>query len=132
MAYLRPSKLVSEVFNKVAMRFGIAGSETLVVRGRRSGAEQAIPVIPVDHEGVRYIVSSRGESEWVRNLRAAGECEIRNKTGTQRYRATEVPVDQRAGVITAYRAKAGRTVASYWKKLPDDADHPTFRLEPLR
>lgn len=131
MAYLRPSKFVSGVFNKVAMRFGIGGSETLVVRGRRTGNEQTIPVIPVDHEGVRYVVSSRGESEWVRNMRAAGECEIRSKSGSRRYRATEVPVDQRAGVITAYRAKAGRTVTAYWKKLPNDADHPTFRLEPI-
>lgn len=131
MAYLRPPKLVSGVFNKVAMRFGLGGSETLVVRRRRSGTEQTIPVIPVEHEGVRYVVSSRGESEWVRNLRPAGECEIRSKSGTRRYRATEVPVDQRAGVIAAYRTKAGRTVTSYWQKLPDDADHPVFRLEPL-
>lgn len=131
MAYLRPPKFVSGVFNKVAMRFGIGGSETLVVRGRRSGAEQSIPVIPVDHEGVRYIVSTRGESEWVRNLRVVGECEIRSKNGVRRYRATEVPVEQSAAIIAAYRTKAGRTVTGYWKKLPDDADHPTFRLDPI-
>jgi hypothetical protein len=39
-----------------------------------------------------------------------------------------VPVEQRSAVIAAYRAKAGREVNGYWKKLPADADHPVFRL----
>ncbi len=28
-----------------------------------------------------------------------------------------------------YREVAGKTVAGYWKKLPDPEDHPTFRIE---
>ena len=44
------------------------------------------------------------------------------------YRAEEVPVGERAPIIAAYRAKAGREVDGYWKKLPADADHPVFRL----
>lgn len=131
MAYLRPPLFTRKVFNALAMRFGISGVQTLAVRGRKTGNEQTIPVIPVDHDGARYLVSPRGETEWVRNVRATnGEVELRSKEGTERYSATEVPVAERDAIIEAYRAKAGRTVAAYWKKLPDPADHPTFRLTP--
>ena len=37
---------------------------------RRSKQPQEIPVIPVDVGGTKYVVSTRGESEWVKNLRA--------------------------------------------------------------
>lgn len=132
MAYLRPPLLVRKVFNRVAMALGLAGSTVLAVPGRRTGEMQEIPVIPVDHDGSRYLVSTRGESEWVRNLRAAGgRVELRRRgRPAERYRAVEVPVDERGPVIEAYRAKAGRTVEAYWRKLPDPVDHPTFRLEP--
>jgi hypothetical protein len=130
MAYLKPPLFVKRVFNPLAMRFGIGGSTELVVRRRTSGEPQRIPVIPVDHDGDRYIVSTRGESEWVRNARKAGRLELKGKEGDQHFRVTEVPVEQRAAIIAAYRAKAGKTVETYWKQLPDDADHPVFRLEP--
>jgi hypothetical protein len=39
-------------------------------------------------------------------------------------------VTRQVPIIDAYRAKAGRMVDTYWKRLPDPADHPTFRLEP--
>jgi deazaflavin-dependent oxidoreductase (nitroreductase family) len=132
MPYLKPPYFVRKVFNPVAMRFGMSGSEALVVERRRSGEPQRIPVIPIEHDGARYVVSTRGESDWVRNVRAAGEVELEGKGGTERLRAIEVPAAERAPIIEAYRAKAGRTVEAYWKKLPDPADHPVFRLEPPR
>ena len=128
MAYLKPPFFVRRVFNPLAMRFGLGGAETLVVRRRRSGAEQRVPVISVEVDGARYVVSTRGETEWVRNVRAAGTLELGPASGTRRYTATDVPVEQRATIIEAYRKKAGRTVEAYWKQLPDPADHPTFRL----
>ena len=130
MAYLKPPVITQKVFNPLARRLGAFGTETLVVRRRRSGTEQLIPVIPVEHGGARHVVSTRGESEWVRNVRAAGEVELRGKGSAQRFRAVEVPLAERAPIIAAYREKAGRTVETYWKQLPDAADHPVFRLEP--
>jgi hypothetical protein len=126
MAYLKPPTMVSKVFNQIVMRFGIGGSTELAIRRRRSGTTQKIPVVPVDVDGSRYVVSARGESQWVRNLRAAGEAEL----GGQAYAAIEVPVAERDPIIAAYREKAGRAVANFWKQLPDAADHPTFRLDP--
>ena len=126
MAYLKPPTMVRKVFNPLAMRLGIGGSMTLAVRRRASGATQKVPVIPVELGGVRYVVSTRGESDWVRNLRAAGRVEL----GGRDYAATEVPVAEREAIIAAYRTKAGRTVVTYWKTLPNAQDHPTFRLDP--
>lgn len=129
MAYLKPPFFVKNVFNKLAMATGVSGTVTLAVPGRRSGGEQKIPVIPVEVDGERYVVSTRGEAEWVRNARQAKRVTLRGKkawAGT--YTATEVPVTERAPIIAAYREAAGSTVTTYWKQLPDDADHPVFRL----
>jgi F420H(2)-dependent quinone reductase len=131
MAYLKPPLFARRVFNPLAKRFGIGGAVTLVVRRRHTGEPQSIPVIPVEHEGVRYVVSTRGESDWVRNLRAAaGRGELRRRGTPEPFLASEVPVADRPPIIAAYRAVAGKTVEAYWKKLPDAADHPVFRIEP--
>jgi deazaflavin-dependent oxidoreductase (nitroreductase family) len=127
--YLRPPLLVRKVFNPIVMRFGIGGSQAVTVAGRRTGQPRTVPVIPVVHEGATYLVSPRGETEWVRNLRAAGGCEL-GRHGRQRpMRATELPVAERPAVIAAYRSVAGRSVRSFFESLPDPADHPVFRVE---
>lgn len=131
MPYMRPPLFVRRVFNPLAMRFGIGGSERLEVAGRRTGRLHAVPVIPVDHEGARYLVSPRGETDWVRNLRAAGEARLGRHGRERRVRATEVPMPERVAVIAAYRVVAGRAVRSLFEALPDPADHPTFRVETL-
>ena len=130
MAYLKPPLITRRLFNPLAMRLGIGGTVTLAVRARRTGQVQTIPVIPVEHDGARYVVSTRGESDWVRNLRAAEKAELRSRGGREAVRATEVPVEERPPIIAAYRAVVGRTVETYFAKLPDPADHPVFRIEP--
>lgn len=125
MAYRRPAWFIRTVFNPIAMKTGIGGSETLAVARRRSGGMQEVPVTPVEHEGVRYVVSARGETEWAKNLRAAG--------GKARLEGTEVtlselPVADRAPILATYQAKVGKAVAAHFKALPDAADHPVFRI----
>jgi hypothetical protein len=125
MAYLKPNAFVKSVFNKLAMMFGIGGAVTLVVKGRKSGTPQSIPVIPVEQGGAKYIVSTRGESEWVRNLRATGTCELQGKS----YAAEEIAVEERPPIIEAYKKVAGENVVGqYFAALPDPTDHPIFRL----
>ncbi|MGI8421970.1 MAG: nitroreductase/quinone reductase family protein [Gaiellaceae bacterium] len=125
MAYLKPPLFVRRVFNPIAMRFVIGGSTTLGVVGRRSGVLQQVPVIPIEHDGVRYVVSARGETDWVKNLRAAGTA----KLGGEPIRVTEVPVGERPPILETYKAVAGRAVASLFKQLPEPGDHPVFRIE---
>jgi deazaflavin-dependent oxidoreductase (nitroreductase family) len=130
MAYLRPPLVVRRVLNPLAMRLGLAGTATLEVPGRRTGRPTRVPVIPVEHEGGRYLVSTRGEADWVRNLRASGRGAIRRRGREVAVRAAELPAAERAPVIAAYRHRVGRMVDAYFTRLPDPADHPVFRIEP--
>ncbi len=78
-------------------------------------------------------MSTRGEADWVRNLRAAGgKGELRSRATTEAFRAAEVPVDERPPIVAAYRLVAGKMVDSYFAKLPDPVDHPVFRIEPAK
>ncbi|AKK26002.1 nitroreductase/quinone reductase family protein [Mycobacterium sp. EPa45] len=131
MAYLKPPWFTAKVFNKIAMATGVSGTETLTVTARSSGQEQKIPVISVEVDGTRYLVSTRGESQWVKNVRANPVVILDTKVGAARFTAAEVPVDARPPVLAAYRAKAGKTVDGYFTKLPDAADHPVFSLDPV-
>ncbi|KHO27911.1 nitroreductase/quinone reductase family protein [Mycolicibacterium setense] len=126
MAYLKPPWFVRAVFNRIAMATGIGHSETLTVTTRVSKQPQQIPVVVPEVDGVKYLVSTRGESEWVRNIRANPQVTL----GGSSYLAAEVPVDQRAPIIAAYRPLAGKVVEGYFRDLPDDADHPVFALTP--
>lgn len=132
MAYLAPPWFTRKVFNPLAMRFGMMGSETVTVPGRRSGRPLRVPVIPVEHGGARYLVSTRGESDWVKNLRAARGGELTRRGHTHRFAADEIPVADRPPVIAAYREKAGREVNRYFDRLPDPADHPVFLIDAER
>ncbi|MGB0963038.1 MAG: nitroreductase/quinone reductase family protein [Mycobacterium sp.] len=126
MAYLKPPWFVAKVFNRFAMATGVGNSESLTVTKRGSGLPQRIPVVVPEVHGVKYLVSTRGESQWVKNVRA----EPRVTVGSETYLATEIPVDQRAPILAAYKPKAGRVVEGYWRELPEDADHPVFALTP--
>lgn len=126
MAYLKPPWFTRVVFNKVALATGVSNTEKLTVTRRRTKRPQEIPVIPVDVGGTKYVVSTRGESDWVKNLRADANAKI----GSTTYVAREIPEQDRQAILTAYRAKAGRAVEGYFRKLPREADHPVFVVTP--
>lgn len=125
MPVIRPPLFLRRVFNPIAMTFGIAGTKALAVPGRRSGRVHRVPVIPVTHQGARYLVSARGETDWARNLRHAGT----GRLGGEEFRATEIAIEDRPPIIEAYRAMAGRAVQSFFERLPDAKDHPVFRVD---
>jgi deazaflavin-dependent oxidoreductase (nitroreductase family) len=126
VAYLRPGFFMRHVMNPLLTALNL--KPTLAVKGRRSGKWRTVPVNVLEHDGQRYIVAIRGETEWVRNLRAAGSGEIRRGARVERFRATEVPVEERAPIIDAYRSLWEREVSSQFRRLPDPADHPVFRV----
>ncbi|BBX84500.1 nitroreductase family deazaflavin-dependent oxidoreductase [Mycolicibacterium aubagnense] len=123
-AYLKPPWFVVHVFNRIARLTGIGGSQTLTVTRSSNHLPQRIPVVVPEVDGVKYLVSTRGESAWVKNVRENPVVAL----GKVNYLATEVPVADRAPIIAVYRPLAGKVVEGYWKELPDDADHPVFKL----
>ncbi len=126
VAYLKPPWFVAKVFNRFAMATGVGNSETLTVTKRGSRQPQRIPVVVPEVDGVKYLVSTRGESQWVKNVRADPHVTV----GSANYLAREVPVDQRAPILAAYKPKAGRVVEGTGGTSPDDGDHPVFALTP--
>ena len=128
--YVRPNAFLAWVVNPVVVGLGLG--TTLIVRGRTSGREIRVPMgAPLEFEGGRYLVSGRGETHWARNLRAAGEASLRSHGRVERFRATEIEGEARVRVLAAYRTKLGRSVDDYWAKIPDAADHPVFRMDPI-
>jgi F420H(2)-dependent quinone reductase len=124
MAYLKPPWFTVRVFNRIAMATGISNTETLTVTKRGSGEPQQIPVVTVEVGGIRYLVSTRGESQWVKNVRANPTVTLNGKS----YVARETPTAERPPILTAYQQKAGKAVVGYFRQLPDPTDHPVFAL----
>src|SRR5258708_14961939 len=80
--YEKPDWLTKHVFNPLVslltnLGVSMRGSRILVVRGRKSGQIRTTPVNPLEIGGKRYLVAPRGETESVRNLRAALGGELR-------------------------------------------------------
>ncbi|MCB5166704.1 nitroreductase family deazaflavin-dependent oxidoreductase [Streptomyces bambusae] len=121
-------------------RFGVslAGTAELSVRGRVSGKMQRIPVNPYTHDGTLYLVSARGHSQWVRNMRAAGGGELRVGRKVRTFTATELTDADKPDVLRGYLKKWGWEVNVFFRGVTHDSpaediaaaapDHPVFRL----
>jgi deazaflavin-dependent oxidoreductase (nitroreductase family) len=95
------------VFNRsiaFLTRHGVSvwGSRVLEVRGRRSGEPRRTPVNLLEVDGRPYLVAPRGETQWVRNLRAAGEGHLLLGSHRQRFTAVEVADTDKAAVLRPY------------------------------
>lgn len=139
--YRRPTK-VTQTFNRFMSwlaSHGLMPSDTITleVKGRRSGMIRSNVVTWVKQDEERYLVSPRGESEWVRNVRAAdGEAVIRRRGG-EKVRLEEVPAEERAAIIKAYLAKTKMATRQHFGVDPKAeigefeaiaARHPVFRI----
>jgi deazaflavin-dependent oxidoreductase (nitroreductase family) len=62
----------------------------MTVRGRSSGEPRTAPVAIVEAGGRRYVIGAYGAVQWVRNLRAAGEADLRIHGRTEHVRASEL------------------------------------------
>ena len=95
--YLYPGSGTPAFNNIVAglTKLGISvyGSRVLFVKGRKSGQWRTTPVNPLRVDGVRYLVAPRGNTQWVRNMRAAGGGELHLGRKVEPFTATEVSDD---------------------------------------
>ena len=116
------------------------GSRVLAVRGRTSGEWRTTPVNLLDHEGHRYLVSARGEGQWVRNLRVAGTGELRVGPRTEEFRGRELPDEDKVPILRAYLKRWKVEVGVFFDGVgPDSSDeqilaiagrHPAFEVLP--
>jgi deazaflavin-dependent oxidoreductase (nitroreductase family) len=88
------------LFNPVARRVlkvgALLGPNALItVRGRKSGVPRTTPVALVELHGGRWVIGTFGETNWVRNLRTAGEATLTVGREREEVIATELDVEAR-------------------------------------
>lgn len=81
---------------------------TLQVRGRTSGKTRRIPILRTRHHGSDYLVALAGESQWVRNVRAAHGRAVIRRRRTWRVRLQELAPAGRGEVIAACLRAGGK------------------------
>jgi len=143
--YVKPDWFTNNVFNRtVALftRLGVSvwGSRILRVRGRKSGEWRSHPVNLLTFNGTRYLVAPRGNTQWVRNIRVSGEGELVLGGRVERFRAVEMPDDQKVPILRHYLRRWKFEVGMFFQGVGADSpesevrriapDHPVFRVEP--
>jgi deazaflavin-dependent oxidoreductase (nitroreductase family) len=143
--YRAPGWFTRNVFNRIVAFFtrrgvSLLGSRVLAVRGRTSGEWRTTPVNLLDQGGRSYLVSPRGETQWVRNLRAAGSGELRLGSKVEAFRARELDEDEAVPVLRAYLKRWKVEVGVFFEGVgPDSTDaelravagrHPAFEVLP--
>ncbi|HLJ34663.1 MAG TPA: nitroreductase family deazaflavin-dependent oxidoreductase [Ktedonobacteraceae bacterium] len=73
----------------------------LTVRGRKSGLPRTVPIVTLEQNGQRYLISPYGIVDWVRNLRAAGEATLTRGRRTETVNAIELPPNEAALILRA-------------------------------
>jgi deazaflavin-dependent oxidoreductase (nitroreductase family) len=143
--YREPGWFTKHVFNPTVAgltRVGISvlGSRVLEVRGRKSGLARRTPVNLLTLDGREYLVAPRGETEWVRNVRAdGGKLDLLVGSRRQHYRGEEVADADKVDVLRGYLRRWKAEVGVFFDGVgPDSTDeqiqeiapkHPVFRLE---
>jgi hypothetical protein len=127
--YARPGVFLGKVVNPIVVALG--RKTVLIVRGRKSGKLLKVPMDPpFEWNGTRYLISPRGETHWARNLRVAGEADLRTRSDLEHVRVVAVHGEERDAVVKSYASSITCNCLRYMKQLPDPADHPVFRIEP--
>jgi deazaflavin-dependent oxidoreductase (nitroreductase family) len=145
--FKRPGWFTKNVFNRavaVLTRLGVSvwGSRVLEVRGRTSGEWRQTPVNLLTIDGQRYLVSPRGQSQWVRNMRVSGGGRLRIGPRSESFTATELLDDQlKVPVLRAYLKRWKAEVGVFFDGVgPDSSEeqlraaapkHPVFQLESM-
>jgi deazaflavin-dependent oxidoreductase (nitroreductase family) len=142
--YQPPDWFTRTVFNRLVAgltRAGISvwGSRVLEIRGRKTGEPRRTPVNPLTLDGSRYLVAPRGHTQWVRNLRAAGEGTLVLGRRRDHFRATEVADNDKQEILRAYLRRWKWEVGQFFGGVGPDSpavdleriapDHPVFRMD---
>jgi deazaflavin-dependent oxidoreductase (nitroreductase family) len=124
--YLEPDAMTRRVANPlvsglVKIGVGVRGARILEVRGRTSGKIRSVPVNPLPLNGERYLVAPRGETQWVRNIRAANSADLRKGSKRESIGVTEMDDADKAPIIRAYLELWAMEVGKFFDGLTKDS-----------
>lgn len=146
MKYDTPDWATRHVFNPLillATNLGMSmrGSRTLAHRGRKTGETYTTPVNVLELDGARYLVAPRGNTQWSRNVRAAGGGELRLGRKREQFSIEEVADEEKASILRAYlklwKSETGKWFEGRNESSTDEeilgiaSDHPVFRIRSL-
>jgi deazaflavin-dependent oxidoreductase (nitroreductase family) len=131
------ARLINSLFRTLT-RLGLGASyrHILTVPGRKTGRLYSTPVDIIELDDQRWLVAGYGPTNWVRNVRAAGEVTLSRGRHTQRFRVEEADGPAAVPVLRKYMSKI-RVTRPYFDAAPDSPDedvaaelprHATFRL----
>jgi deazaflavin-dependent oxidoreductase (nitroreductase family) len=141
--YVRPDWLTKRVFNPLVAgltRAGVsvAGSRVLEVPGRKTGEPRRTPVNPLSYEGQTYLVAPRGNTQWVRNLRASGTGRLLVGRRGEPFTSSELPDEEKLPILRAYLKRWKWEVGQFFEGVGGDSsddelrriapNHPVFRV----
>jgi deazaflavin-dependent oxidoreductase (nitroreductase family) len=134
-SYKQPDWFTTHFVNpllKGLHRLGISvqGSQTLAVRGRKSGEMRTNPINPFELDGRTYLLAPRGNTQWVRNMRAAGQGELRSGRKVRHFHATEVPDSEKLPLMRLYMDKWSWEVKGFLGIDADASDEEIERILP--
>lgn len=137
-SYLSPSA-VEGIFGRVlvaVIRIGLVRGHfyVLEVRGRKSGRTISLPADPIEVEGRRYLVCARGNSNWARNARAAGEVALVRALRRRHFAVRELPPNTRPPVLKAYLDHFATEVQRFFpvpRGSPEEAFEPIASRYPV-
>ncbi len=129
-AYIRPPWAARVIGGRMARLFKPSVVSLLSVPGRTTGQWRSNSVAVLEHDGGRFLVAAYGNTEWSRNLRAAGHGRLTRRGRTEEFTAVEVAREELPALIDAYIGKYGTlpTVGRTFRSIPEPGDHPTFRI----
>jgi len=144
--YQKPDFVTAKIVNPLisaATRLGLSmrGSHVLAVRGRKSGKWRTTPVNPLAFNGERYLVAPRGETHWVRNVRASGEAKLRLGRRQELVQLAEVPDEEKVPILREYLRHWRSETAKFFGVDSTASDeelariaprHPVFRITDSR
>src|ERR1700728_4715688 len=124
--YRAPGWFTRHVFHRAVAfltRQGISvlGSRVLAVKGRTSGQWRTTPVNLLSYDDRRYLVSPRGETQWVRNLRVIGTGELRLGRRAEGFRGRELTDDEKVPVLRAYLKRWKAEVGVFFEGVGPDS-----------
>ncbi|MCV7152001.1 nitroreductase/quinone reductase family protein [Mycolicibacterium pyrenivorans] len=99
--------LGARLFNSAIRRLAelgvsISGTTALRVRGRATGEPRGGVVNLLSVDGSQYLVSPRGNTQWARNVRAAGVVEVGPRRRRTERRVVEIPDDAKPALLERY------------------------------
>ncbi|OBI39092.1 hypothetical protein A5709_11705 [Mycobacterium sp. E1386] len=109
------------------MGVSIAGTHALRVRGRKSGKTRAVVINLLTVDGVHYLVSPRGNTQWARNVRAAGVVETGPRWRRRCARVTEVADAAKPELLRRYLERWYWQVKDYVAGLTPVSTDEEFR-----